>query len=1641
MASTKLEFSIDSPERGHRFGLGEGIQARGTAHVVNVGFPIDFSITGVDVQFGGGQFFPADLSGPNGPSWQLFGVPVGSNTVLDVVARCHLKFAADESTTSIEDRVSVIVGNLIPRVDIDPFDADVTVADLPYNLPEVNGSVTEPFTNVTTVQWQLDGGPLHPVDSVSGGRWRVTNLSIPAAKLHHLTFVATDPFNSSGSATVDVRVRVPIEPGARDRVFAMTSYLGELLGLAQRYVSVDGAPPGPLGADLESRLHQPLDGLTRAAAFQAANADVSQTRLAVEVLRGVIAPTATRDIDKRHRQLAYEALLTGLGTSAIELRLARTAEQAQRVALATRLGLLLETSRPDQLDRITFATDTITDAQLAQLFGYQATVPAPLEGPAAGSAQVLLAKIAAARLAWRDADALERDDQTSPRPIILPDLLTGVDFVDGGPASPARQLFAERTTWRAAQRKLISDSVAGTNRALAGFDAAVTTFIGVIDVAALADRDRAGENIGPALFDVGLDKRTFRRLARLRSLLASGELADEEWDETIDLLLMVSSRHQYGQWRQEEIKRGIVLDPAVFAVRPDAPQVTPDFQATLTARAAELARISNGLTSAVTDAEAQVLPRLRDALITEIGTQQPSPQPFELTAERLSRALAFDLRLQRDRRTTRVGQAVETMQDLFTAARSGSYRPDLGVPVLQIANENNFDLEYEWLITYERWLSAMRAFAYPENQLQPQLFVKENLGGELVLAPTNPAYTDFLTALSKLADPTPDNVRQLANSAYLGQLPAEQRPGFELTERLDNTKLADRQKQCIDLVQHAQGGGTPITTEAHIPQHIRELFWLVPVAVARKLQAAGHFVAALDWFRTAFAFHLPAERRPIYYGLVLEQSLKSDFGRLPEWLSQVRELNPHFTARNRKGAYTRASALSVAECFLDFADSVFAQNTVDSRARALVLYQSARDLLALPEVAPEQGDTVPFPPNPVWQSLVNLADVGLVKVHAGLDIAGQAAPAVTDFGNFLPSPYRFSVLIDRAKTLVGIAQQVETAYLSALERLDGENYALLQAGRDLQIAAGSLIAQDLRVEVAANGIEQAGLQRDRAQLQFNTYDSWIEGGLNDAEQTSLDALRVAEGLHGLAALTQLAGSLNPFGLFDKTSGTLAAAFAEAASAASTESQIQQMHASFERRRQEWELSRGLADKDLQIAQVQITSARLQHQVAQQEQQVAVDQLVHARAVAEFLATKFTNAELYDWMSGVLGKAYAFFLQQATALALLAQAQLAFERQELVSGFIVGDYWQVNSGQLGQTGPDRRGITGSVRLLQDIIRLDEHAFDTDRRKLHLTQIIAVSQFAAFELEQFRQTGVLTFATPQALFDSDFPGHYLRLVRQVSVSLIALVPPGRGLRATLSASGVSRAVVARGDFQTVTLQREPETIALTAPINANGLFQLEPESNLLRPFEGMGVDTVWQLHLPKPANPFDFRSIAEVLLTIEYTALDSAEYREQIIRSLNRAFSADRSFSVRDQFPDAWYQLNNPDTIDGPARRMRVSLPVTKDDMPPHIPDLKIAHLTAFVVRDDALTDEVTIPTLAHTISGLTTQAAEVHTVSGVVSTRRPGGLPWEVFQESDPTGVWDMQLPDTEQVRTWFTDGLIRDIVLMFTLAGTTPAWS
>jgi hypothetical protein len=703
------------------------------------------------------------------------------------------------------------------------------------------------------------------------------------------------------------------------------------------------------------------------------------------------------------------------------------------------------------------------------------------------------------------------------------------------------------------------------------------------------------------------------------------------------------------------------------------------------------------------------------------------------------------------------------------------------------------------------------------------------------------------------------------------------------------------------------------------------------------------------------------------------------------------------------------------------------------------------------------------PPNPILAALRMQVELNLYKIRTCRNIAGeerQLEPyaASTDIASGLPTigttgeialpgtitlqptQYRYAVLIERAKQLVSLAQQIEAAFLSTLEKRDAEYYQRLKAQQEIELAHAGVRLQDLRVREAQDNVTLSELQRDRAQIQLDYFDELLEEPISDLEAASLaalslsllvpDSVSVSAGFPGGVSVS---ASYSPSGKLQTTANILATL------------------ASYERRKQEWKFQRDLTRQDIRIGAQQVVIAEDRVRIAGQERAIAETQAEHAKETADFLANKFTNVELYDWMSGVLEGVYRFFLQQATALAQLSAAQLAFERQQVPPQYIQADYWESPLGLDAGTAtdgspPDRRGLTGSARLLQDIYQLDQYAFETDQRKQQLTKIISLAQLAPAEFHRFRKSGVLPFATLLELFDQDFPGHYLRLIKSVRVSVIALIPPTAGIKAVLATSGISRVVINNGGiFQMTEVRRLPETAAFTSPTNATGLFELTPQpQEMLLPFESMGIDAAWEFQMPKAANQFDFNTIADVLFTIEYTALNSFDYRQQVIQQLNRRVSADRPFSFRQEFADEWYDLNHPELVEPPGEPMIVEIETRREDFPPNLDQFTIQQVVLFFSRKEGAAFEVTA-NLTYTPEGSSDSfGGSATSIDGVISTRRGNASAWTPLIGSLPIGTWKLDLTanlsDGQPVADAIKNEEIEDILFVISYSGRTPEW-
>lgn len=593
----------------------------------------------------------------------------------------------------------------------------------------------------------------------------------------------------------------------------------------------------------------------------------------------------------------------------------------------------------------------------------------------------------------------------------------------------------------------------------------------------------------------------------------------------------------------------------------------------------------------------------------------------------------------------------------------------------------------------------------------------------------------------------------------------------------------------------------------------------------------------------------------------------------------------------------------------------------------------------------------------------------------------------------------------------------------------------------MQTAKATVKLQDLRVNQANDERTMASLQLDRANFSYQTYQNWISSGLNSFEQQSLGMLQAAFILQYTASGLNAAASVaSAFMNYGAALGFLAEVSSSVAGALSTQSSYYAQMASFQRRAEEWQYQKDLANFDISIANQQIKIAEDNIRIVSQERQIAQLGTDHAYDTLEFLKNKFTNAELYNWMSNILERSYAYLLNLATSVARTAEGQLYFERQEQAGPFILDDYWESTGSGFGATGtgavtPDRRGLTGSTRLLMDLTRLDQYAFDTDKRKLQLTKTLSLAQNFPVEFQQFRETGVLNFELNDSLFDYDFPGHYLRLIHGVKTTVVGLVPVYGGIKATLTAEPTSYTVIGGNTFQRIPIKRlEVDSVALTSPNSANGLFEMQPMQNeMLNPFEGMGVQSRWEFKMPKFSNRMDYDQIADVLITVEYTALDSFQYRYQVLQNLDTSPSFNRAYSFRNNFPDQWFDLCNAQ--EG-SDTFGVTFKTKREDFPQGFSDIRFGgRMLLYFVREDGFTDEVEIQNFRYVMGPQVMPPLEGETANGLFV---PGSLSNQLT--GSPFRTWILDFENNFTNRELFSTGQIKDILFVLTCVGDLPTY-
>lgn len=613
---------------------------------------------------------------------------------------------------------------------------------------------------------------------------------------------------------------------------------------------------------------------------------------------------------------------------------------------------------------------------------------------------------------------------------------------------------------------------------------------------------------------------------------------------------------------------------------------------------------------------------------------------------------------------------------------------------------------------------------------------------------------------------------------------------------------------------------------------------------------------------------------------------------------------------------------------------------------------------------------------------------------AGVDLAS----ALTDLNAPLPH-HRFQILAQKATELCADVRGLGQALLSALEKKDAEELALLRAGHEIKLQTAVIEVREKQIDEAKETLDSLKRSKENAEIRLKYYRNRLF--MNPKELLHVGMLEFARTWESRAQIADLVGSIvGALPNFDigicgfggspivksswgspqmiQIAKAVADGYRMKASGASHSAQMANIMAGYERRMDDWILQGDVAQKEIEGLERQILAAEIRVAVAEKELDNLKAQIDHANEAEEFLRNKYTNQQLYQWMVGQLSSLYFQSYKLAYDLAKRAERAWQFELSQPDRSFIQFGYWDGL----------KKGLLAGERLHHDIKRMEVAHLDVNRREYELTNHMSLRKLDPIALLQLRLDGECIVRVPEAWFDLDSPGHYMRRIKTVAVSIPAVTGPYVPVRCTLTLLRSSVRISSNvGPGYARTSANDPrfcddvvgqQSVVTSRGQEDSGLFETNLRDERYLPFEGAGAESEWRLELPKSFRQFDYDTISDVVLHVRYTAREGGAALKQAAEGqlydtlqtlvlgsqdsvpVGQAEGLFHAVSARRDFPDAWAHFLNPKDD---QHDQAITLGLDPEQFPFAFQgsDIKVAGIELFlVVRDiDTYAEETPI----------------------------------------------------------------------------------
>ncbi len=554
----------------------------------------------------------------------------------------------------------------------------------------------------------------------------------------------------------------------------------------------------------------------------------------------------------------------------------------------------------------------------------------------------------------------------------------------------------------------------------------------------------------------------------------------------------------------------------------------------------------------------------------------------------------------------------------------------------------------------------------------------------------------------------------------------------------------------------------------------------------------------------------------------------------------------------------------------------------------------------------------------------------------------KAAAAGMDLGSVLndlsaPTPYyRFRIVVQKAIEFCNEVKILGEKLLSALEKKDVETLSLLRSQHEIQLLEAVKEIRKKQIDETVETIGSLNKAFDLADEKKSYYEgkpdlvNIAEGfalGLSSASLL-LDVV-IATGYiisGGLKLIPDFLAGTAGFGgsptvdasmggsqigngaeMAVRTIQSIASALDKAAALSST-------IGSYQHRKDDWDFQGRLATIEKDQIQFQINAAEIRQAIAEKELENQEVQIENSKTVDDYMRNKFSNDQLYSWMITQISTVYFQAYQLAFDMAKKAEKCYQYELGITNSNIIQFGYWDSL----------KKGLLSGDKLMNDLRKLEAEYINQNRREFEITKHVSLVQMAPLSLITLKETGQCTISLPEWLFDMDYPGHYMRRIKNVSLSMPCIVGPYTGVNCTLSLlRNETRmdATLSGGNYEKQeddtrfkTMYGEISSIATSHAQNDSGMFELNFNDERYLPFEGAGVISDWQISMPIENNYFDFASLSDAVLHISYTSRNGGG---QLATTANTALQAAlptqtaRLFSLKHEFTTEWHKFMNPE----------------------------------------------------------------------------------------------------------------------------------